>query len=229
MVRPERLRQLYKFKSVKLTKLIKKYTLKGLAVEKEKHFHVDNGIIDQPKEQVVYDGWWQSEKYFIEIESKIREAFTFKHAILPESQKLLQKIQSTDSICLNVRRTDFLSTPTLNATNLAYFSRAVDEMVQRVESPHFFIFSDDIAWCRENLKLDHPMTIVDHDMKGWKFSNYLQLMTKCKNFIIPNSSFAWWAVWLCEYPDKQVVAPAKWFNEGDFDTSDLVSENWTRL
>ena len=229
LVRPERLRFLYKLKSATWSRQVKQYALKGLPVEKEPHFHVDENLLAQPKDEVAYDGWWQSQRYFEEVETDVRKAFTFKAPILAESAELLSRIQGANSVCLNVRRTDFLTTPTLNSTNLDYFMRGVEQMAELVDSPHFFIFSDDIAWCREHLKLPHPTEVVGHEHKGFKFGNYLQLMKACKNFIIPNSSFAWWAVWLNENEDKKVIAPANWFNEGDYDTKDLVPESWMRI
>lgn len=229
VIPPAKLRSMYKLKSAKLSRMVKRYAQKGLALEKEKLFHVDEALINNPVDGVVYDGWWQSEKYFENVEAQVREAFSFREEIMPESQELLSKIKNTNAVCLNVRRTDFLTTPTLNATNLEYFQSAAKMMGEMVESPHFFIFSDDTAWCKENLKLGYPMQVVEHDMKGFKFGNYLQLMKACKHFVIPNSSFAWWAVWLNENPDKKVIAPKNWFNEGDYDTSDLVPETWLRL
>jgi hypothetical protein len=54
-------------------------------------------------------------------------------------------------------------------------------------------------------------------------------MTLCKHFIIPNSSFAWWAAWLNTNPGKIVVAPKKWFNNGPTDTQDILPEGWIKL
>lgn len=229
MVSPEKLRFLYKLKSAAWSRMVKQYTLKGLPVEKEAHFHVDQTLISEPKNEVVYDGWWQSAKYFEHIKPEVKRAFTFLDAILPESVELLKRIQDTNSVCLNVRRTDFLTTPSLNATNLEYFMKAAGQMMDLVEHPRFFVFSDDVEWCKENIKLSCPVEVVGHEHKGRKFGNYLQLMKSCKNFIIPNSSFAWWAVWLNENQIKHVIAPANWFNEGDHDTSDLVPDTWMRF
>lgn len=228
-INPALLRKFYKIKSSSISRLVKKHAARGLTMEKEKHFHVDQRLIESPTDNALYDGWWQSERYFSNINSQIREAFKFKESILPEAKVLYEEICNSNSVCLNVRRTDFLTTPTLNATNLEYFLKSAERMAGLIENPHFFIFSDDIDWCKTHIRLDHPVNIVGHEMKGYKFGNYLQLMKACKNFIIPNSSFAWWAVWLNENQDRKVIAPKNWFNEGDFNTSDLVPKEWLRI
>ena len=159
----------------------------------------------------------------------MRAAFSFKTPVLPSSRELLDQIQQTNAVCLNVRRTDFLKVDTLNTTNAAYFHRGARYVAERIVNPVFFVFSDDMDWCRRNIRLDHEVEFVGHDHKGRKFGNYLQLMSHCKHFVIPNSSFAWWAVWLSRREDQLVVAPERWFNDPEIDTRDLVPENWIRL
>jgi len=228
-ISPNILRVLYKTKSSKVCKLTRKWVELGKKYLKEPHFQVSKVILDNPQDNTIYEGWWQSEQYFSDIAAEIREVFTFIHPILEESKELLKQIKNTNSICLNVRRTDFLITANLNTTNQDYFLKAAHKMAAAIENPHFFIFSDDVKWCAENLNLPYPTTLVDHSHKGTKFGNYMQLIKACKHFIIPNSSFAWWAVWLNENENKKVIAPAKWFNEGEYDTSDLVPSSWERI
>ncbi|MEM6699098.1 MAG: alpha-1,2-fucosyltransferase, partial [Bacteroidota bacterium] len=103
-------------------------------------------------------------------------------------------------------------------------------MIQKLEHPHFYVFSDDMEWCEQHINIEgHQVTYVQHSMKGKKFGNYLQLMKNCKHFIIPNSSFAWWATWLNENPQKIVIAPKMWFTDPKYDTTDLVPSDWVRM
>jgi hypothetical protein len=229
LVNPMVLRTLYATKSSKICKATRKWLARGRNYVREPHFEVSKSILQQPKNNTIYEGWWQSERYFSDISEEVRNIFTFVNPILKTSESLFTTIKNTNSICLNVRRTDFLKVDDLNTTTKDYFLNAAKQMANLVDNPHFFIFSDDVEWCAENLNLAHPTTLVDHSHKGEKFGNYLQLMKACQHFIIPNSSFAWWAVWLNENKDKNVIAPKNWFNSSQYDTSDLVPDNWIRL
>lgn len=228
-VQPNVLRSIFRLKSSRIGKRLRAFLARGKHYEKERHFHVDKRLLESPTDNTIYEGWWQSEQYFNTVKDEVRKDFTFKAPLMPEAAELNKRIQSTNSVCLNVRRTDFISNSTLNATDLNYFLRAVEKIEALVETPHFFVFSDDVAWCEEHIKLEHPTEIVQHELKGPKFGNYLRLMTNCKHFIIPNSSFAWWAAWLCDFPNKQVIAPKKWFNDEQYDTSDVTPKDWMRI
>jgi len=213
----------------KLSQGIRWLVARNYPVVKEQHFHFDPKVLEQPEEGVIYDGWWQSSKYFDGVEEQLRQDFRFSREIIPESSELLTRIESSNAICLNVRRTDFLKVDTLNATNKDYFLRGADYLGHKLSEPRFFVFSDDVAWCRENIKLDFPTEFVDHEHKGFKFGNYMQLMMRCKHYLIPNSSYAWWAAWLNTGEGKVVVAPENWFTDPAIDTSDLVPESWVRM
>jgi len=220
---------LSKLKSSRITKFFRERVEKNKILLKEKNFRYESRFLDNSDCNVVMEGWFQSPHYFSDIASKVRQAFTFIHPIIPESAEILRTINSSNAVCLNVRRTDFLKVDNLNTTNKDYFFKAADRMASEVDSPKFFIFSDDVKWCRAELKLPYDHQVVGHEHKGVKFGNYMQLMIACKHFIIPNSSYAWWAVWLNQHKDKKVIAPRNWFNDSTIDTSDLIPDNWMRL
>ena len=193
---------------------------------------VDSIARHQINKDIMIDGYWQSVKYFSEFESVIKSDFTFKNLVSDSDddriQSMLNDIRTTNSVMLNIRRTDFLNTDFHGVMGLDYISKSTELIETKINNPKYFIFSDDIKWCEENIKLNN-MVIVDHSYKGDRFSYYLQLMKECKNFIIPNSSFAWWSAWLSDSPNKIVIAPKRWLTDENINTNDLIPIDWIRI
>ena len=195
----------------------------------EPHFHYYSELITM-KGNIYMDGYWQSEMYFKDIENIIRKEFTIKTTLTNEANEMLGKINNTNSVCLNIRRQEFASNPYLNLfTGTEYIYKAVEYFNNKINNPHYFIFSDELDWVKENVKLTEPYTIVESNLYGDKFRDCLYLMSSCKHFIIPNSTFGWWAAWLNGDVDKLVVAPERWFSDDVRNTKDLIPEKWIRL
>lgn len=184
-------------------------------------------------DNVYLEGYWQSEKYFKDIEGAIRQEFTFKNPMTIEAQKLQAEISSCNSVCVNVRRADYVTNPVANkhhgVCGLDYFSQAFSLVKSRIRNPKVYIFSDDIEWCRMYMKFDCPYFVVGHEYAGEKFGQYLNLMSACRNFIIPNSSFGWWGAWLSNNPEKIVVAPKRWCQDSKYDKSSIYPVGWNIL
>ena len=146
---------------------------------------------------------------------------------------MAERITSVNAVCINVRRTSFVTNPQENkfrgALEVPYFEAAVRHMQHNIADPVFFLFSDDIGWCRERLGHVQPAVIVDHSVAGRKFGQYLRLISLCRHFIIPNSSFGWWGAWLGTAPDKVVIAPRQWYRDARMDTSRLTPPEWIRM
>ena len=100
-------------------------------------------------------------------------------------------------------------------------------MVERTQEPYFYIFSDDITWVRDNLKIDLPHCYIDHN-NGLDSYNDMHLMSLCQHHIIANSSFSWWGAWLNPNSEKIVIAPRKWFANKN-NVEDLIPEGWITL
>ena len=188
---------------------------------------IDNIIekcLNNKSENIYLDGYWSSPKYFL---NSINTEFLFQDPIINESTLLLQDILSSNSVLLNIRRTDFLNGNFHGVFEKDYILNSINKLNNTEDNLKFFIFSDDIQWCQDNL-FDIPNSvIVDHTHKGNKFSNYLQLMTNCKHFVIPNSTFAWWAAYLSQNQNKKVLHPEIWIKELN-STCDLLfyGLNW---
>jgi hypothetical protein len=207
-----------------------KRLIKPYKYYQEPHFYFDSAVFSLFG-NIYLEGYWQSPRYFEIISQELRKDFTFRLQIEECSLSLLNRIQQSNAVCVNVRRADFVNSGFHGVCDMNYFEPAIQLLTDRIDNPHFFVFSDDPVWCQENFKMPVDITFVGHDHAGSKFSTYLQLMSSCRHFIIPNSSFAWWAVWLSESKDNIVVAPKKWFAEANenWDTHDLIPDNWIRL
>lgn len=198
---------------------------------KEQFFQYDSNI-QQCQNDVYFKGYWQSEKYFKDIEQVIRQDFTPVSNPDARNEKMADQIRDCESVSLHVRRGDYVSNPTTNATHGTcseeYYLKAIRKLEDTIKDPHFFIFSDDPAWARDNLKTGHSHTVIDINGPNKDYED-LRLMSLCQYHIIANSSFSWWGAWLCSNPQKIVITPQKWFNKPDINTDDLIPESWIRL
>ncbi len=196
----------------------------------EPHFHFSPSMLAIPDNSFV-NGYWQSEKYFLEIQNEIRSNFAFKLPMFQQNADVAETINKTNSVSLHVRRNDFATNLRINATHglcsLEYYQAAIRYVAERVEHPNYFVFSDDSAWVKSNLKIDFPCEFVEHN-QGKESYNDMRLMSQCQHHIIANSSFSWWGAWLNPRLEKIVVAPQQWF-ANDSNTQDLIPQGWVRL
>lgn len=214
------------------TKLLKLFGSKNLVAE-TKPYQFDAKVL-KAQGNLYLTGYWQNEKYFKDIEDDIRYEFTsFRHHLSEKSRKLMQTIEGSESICVNFRRTDYVASAEArnfhgNASD-TFYKRGVRVAAKRFKRPRLFVFSDDIEWCKKNFRYPAPTVFVDKSHIGPKYSDYFRLMMACKAFVIPNSTFAWWAAWLSPSKNKKVVAPKTWVADTKIDASDFVPKTWTRI
>jgi hypothetical protein len=198
--------------------------------EQKRNFQPE--ILNLPDDRCLV-GAWQSEKYFKAIEAKVRKTYAFREALSGKALVLSKEISSCNSLCINVRRGDYVSSPlyskTLGAMPVEYFSKGYELMRSRQNIEHTYVFTDDQKWARENLNFSAATTFVGPEYNGPRYANKLELMACCRHFIIPNSSFSWWAAWLSNHPAKTVIAPLQWFKDPGMDASDLVPDTWIRI
>lgn len=177
------------------------------------------------------DGYWQSDKYFKEIEGVIRSDFNFQIPLSDENRYLASIIENSNSISLHIRRGDYAkdlkTLSTHGLCSIDYYDSAIGYILGKIQSPYFFIFSDDIDWAKENIKLDFPCLFINNNVRENSYVD-MQLMSMCKHNIIANSSFSWWGAWLNKNESKVVVAPQKWF-VSNLEIDDLIPENWVTL
>lgn len=201
-----------------------------LLYQQKTPFSFDEIINTLPAGNILLDGYWQNEKYFFSNKEVVRKSFTIKRKVLPQSIPLLEKIQNHNSVCLHVRRGDYLIEKHYSnyaCTTIQYFINGVNHIARHVKDPIFFIFSDDMQWCKDKLSLAHPHYFIEQEHNGYKNGNCFLLMSSCKHFIISNSSFSWWAAWLGKDEHKIVVAPNKWLNNQPYPVlEEIIPPQW---
>ena len=170
-------------------------------------------------------GYFQVAKYYDAIREQLLKAFRLRDIPL-EVLNFERMMRACEPVSLHVRRGDYLKSSDYWLCNESYYARAVSVIRKLVEAPRFFVFSDDLPWCRRSLDLPSETVFVDvADSDHPEFDLYL--MSRCRHNIIANSSFSWWGAWLNENQQKRVVAPARWFVDGR--PTDILSELWIRI
>jgi hypothetical protein len=205
----------------------------GLEWVIERSFRFDPDILPD-RGNILLDGYWQTDKYFAPVADAIWKCFSICEAGCL-NPGLVQAFRDPNAVCINVRRGDFVENERSRnfhgVLGMDYLRSGVARIAPLLETPHFYVFSDDVAWCRENIRLDYPVQVIGHEHAGIKFRDYLHYMSLFRNYIIPNSSFAWWAVWLSDYPERnrRVVAPKQWFLDESYCFDDLIPPHWIRI
>tara|TARA_X000000368_G_C22947962_1_gene675294 strand:- start:214 stop:1068 length:855 start_codon:yes stop_codon:yes gene_type:complete len=192
---------------------------------KEKSFHFDENIFNCKLSDFDISGFFQTEKYFKNVEDIIRSDFKFKEFINTKANKIISKFDSPVSI--HIRRDDYVTNPNHHALNLNYYKESISLFKNE---DIFIIFSDDAEWCKQQKLFSDKKFIFASDFTG--SFNYLDmcLMSKCDKHIIANSTFSWWGAWLSN--QKNIIAPKYWFkntNLKELNTSDLLPEGWVQI
>lgn len=178
------------------------------------------------------DGYWQSEKYFLEFSTQIRSELTICEDTSAENRPVITPNQSQPSVAIHVRRGDFASDPQIHAAHglcsMDYYYKAAALLVERLGSPRFFVFSDDPDWCKSNLFLRSDTRYIGNSDINDPTMDF-RLMTQCEHFVNANSSFSWWASWLAMNPNKIVTAPKKLVISDQVNTKDYFPLRWVHL
>lgn len=178
-------------------------------------------------------GYWQDQKYFTEVENQIRKDFRFINPLKGKNKKLLESIINSNSISIHIRRGDYNNVEknkkSIGTCSPTYYKKAILHIKKFVDNPHFYIFSDDQCWTKNNIKISGA-THIDWNEGNNSYKD-MQLMSNCKHNIVANSSFSWWAAWLNTNPNKIVIAPKKWFESSDIQKvgDNIIPKEWIKI
>lgn len=192
--------------------------LKEINFYRQPFYHYDPMFAHNPK-QTFLRGYFCSQKYFAGAEKEIGKLLAkalSKNELDNKQQRLLEKIESVESVSIHVRRGDYVDNPDYNeffgVCSLEYYFDAINQIKEMLFGKDlvFVVFSDDLDWARENLKFTKNVIYVDQN--AGKADHFDMLfMAQCKHNIIANSTYSWWAAWINQHEDKIVLWPSKWF------------------
>ena len=177
---------------------------------------------------VFFEGFWQGRQYYDERDvAQLR----FRPVALNErNSALMERVRQNGSVAVHVRRGDYLKNPHLrdvlgSVCTEEYYRKAIQE-IRRVEpSPVFYVFSDDIPWCRQHFGGLGSVEFVDWNRGEDSFYD-LYLMAHCQHHVIANSTFSYWSARLADR-DGQTVYPSRWMR--GWDAPDIFPEDWTGI
>ena len=185
-------------------------------------------VLNAPDDTYLH-GYFQSEKYFMEIADIIRREFTLKTFDGERSKYWLDRIRNAECpVSLHIRRGDYITPGLLylfGVMPFRYYYNCVDELKKSNPKMKVFVFSDDINWVKDNLMLNVPTEFVEGCERD---CDELFLMGQCRHNINANSTFSWWGAWLNQNPDKRVLVPDKWFRKHCVNR-DVLPESWTKM
>lgn len=163
-------------------------------------------------------GYFQSSKYFNHCEDKTRHYFEFEPELVEKIKERYSYILKDNTCAIHVRRGDYVTNPNHHALTYDYYLKAMEHF----KDVKFLVFSDDIPWCQSMFVNGFHVIENNSDIADFV------LMTLCNHFITANSTFSWWGSWLSKSPNKQIIAPKKWFGPGlkHHKTEDLYCKDW---
>lgn len=120
----------------------------------------------------------------------------------------------TGATAVHVRRTDFLGPRSPMVELGADYYRAA---LAKIDSPGEVVVFSDAPEEAAQMGIGRVIDVEDAWLAFW-------LMVSCRNHVIANSSFSWWAAWLGE--KGTVVAPSRWLRANTAVTKQIVPERW---
>jgi len=216
-----------------IEKIASQKDLKKVKNVNEKYFHYNKNF-KKSGTNILLKGYWQSVKYFNGISNIIKTDFKVKSKLKGRNLSVSKKILDCNSVSLHIRRGDYkpnsYKDQIFDVLNYDYYHSAISDLSKKEKNLIFFIFSDDHKWVKDNIKLDFPIIIVNHNTAATNYED-LRLMSLCNHNIISNSTFSWWGAWLNCNKNKRIYAPKKWFNKNakNLNSKDIIPKQWIKI
>ena len=206
----------------------------GILVEKKinkEYFFEPNRAYIAPERVInykYYDGYWQSWRYVEEVRSEIEKEYVPNYTLSNQTRETQKKLKNENSVFVGVRRGDYTKeVQHYGYFGTQYYRTAMEYISEQIDNPQFYVFSNDIAWCKQNIDWSNYNVKFREQEEQVDDFEELILMNSCKHAIIVNSSYHWWGAYLNSDSEKIVCCPEKWW----FDDKpiDIIPEKWIRI
>ena len=178
--------------------------------EKNRAYIEPNSII----ENNYFDGYWQSWRYVDEVYPMIKRELTPKRSVSEKTLQFMKTMNNENAVFVGVRRGDYQKQARhYGSFDRDYYIRAMEMIEEHIDNPVYYMFSNDIDWCKTNLSFKNR--IINFREKYMQTDDFeeLILMSSCKYAIIVNSTYHWWGAYLIDNPDKIIIGPQRWFSD----------------
>jgi hypothetical protein len=195
-------KELKKYLFITGNKFIDDYFLLKRRFLHKKAFFEGEDLSKLDKERdICIKGYFADYKYPDKIKKSLSKELSLKNK--ENIKRVLSKIKKQESVSIHVRRGDLEILKNTNLLTKEYYEKAIGIMKNRVKNPKFYIFSDNIAWCKENFKWLKEVKFIE----GNSVSEDFELMKNWKNNIMANSTLSWWATYLNPNKNKIIIQP----------------------
>lgn len=179
--------------------------------------------------RALFHGFWQCRSYVDAVAPELRANLRFKAPPAGRNAAMLAQIEAgPQAVAVHIRRGDYLNIAGGGIVlGLDYYRAAMAYVAGAVTQAHFFVFSDDPAWARDNLSARYPSSFISGNDEAQAHED-LRLLSACRHHIIANSSFSWWGAWLSRDPGKLVIMPKLWMG-GMPTPAELVEPGWQTM
>lgn len=153
----------------------------------------------------IHIGYYQAHQYILnEFKQKINQII---EQLSPASSSL--PLPSPSDVAIHIRRGDFLTNGNdqiFNKIELPYYLKGLNILSEKINIGKLYIFSDDFEAIKEDIqKINNLYEVIL--VEGQSVLDDFVLLQQFSNFVIGNSTFAWWAAMLSNA--QNVVVPQK--------------------
>lgn len=231
------------FNSSKIAFKVTSFLSRNLNLRYNKYLKSYNEIESYYDEKIfkldinLLDGYFQSFKYFDKFNETIKEDLSLNKNQTTSGYNLISSLTNINIdkkklIAVHIRRGDYLTSinsKIYNQISLNYYISSIKYISSILNNAYFLIFSDDINWCKQNLKLNHQHTFIDLEKNNQNQLIDQDVMRLCDHFIISNSTYSWWAAYLSAGSESIVISPSKWYLHHRYNINDIIPCHWLKF